>query len=661
MRRLRSVGPLLGVVAVQAVLARGLLGGAFPTFRDLSRLFIPLKWYVSQSLRDGRLPQWWPWDGLGMPLASQPMASLFHPSTALYALLPFQPAFALQWWLPLPVGAWGTFRLARALGLRPWAAALSGAAFSLSGYSLSLTEFTFSSLSASALPFVALGALRLSRRRPRLGGLSVALALVLLGGDPVLVALALGTALVLSLHGRAWWPPAWLVVALVLGLMVAAVQWGPTAALYLESSRSRGTVHGSTFWAMGPAQLLELVVPPAPDRAPFLFRSTYLGIVTCALAVVGAAARGRRRVGLLATAALSMGLALGDAAPLWGLASALVPGWGAFRFPAKAIAPFVLVVAVLAGRGAQLVWCRWRRRPWLAALLLVTVVAQLSWANGSLLATEPLPARVPVFESLQRLGVSREGSSYAWRWQLPPGAPESTWAQVSAGAPAAGARFGLPTSNAYVPGFSAEYGALTERSMWTWLGPLAGVFGSRFLVVSPDGAEGPALERDAASGAVIEELTPALPRAYLASGVVRVRRDLVPVALRQGRFRPGDDVVLAEDEGGPPARAPVEPMRPASVRVVDEDVEVTTTASVPSVLVLNEALFDGVRASEGDRELSVLRVNHAVRGVELEPGPHTVRFRFRTPGLWPAAAVSAVGVGLLGLLWRRRRLRWLRW
>ena len=61
------------VIAVQAVLFRGLLRGELPLAPDLLRLFIPLKRYMAERLHAFELPAWWPWEGLGMPLASQPV------------------------------------------------------------------------------------------------------------------------------------------------------------------------------------------------------------------------------------------------------------------------------------------------------------------------------------------------------------------------------------------------------------------------------------------------------------------------------------------------------------------------------------------------------------------------------------------------------------
>ena len=65
-------------------------------------------------------------------------------------------------------------------------------------------------------------------------------------------------------------------------------------------------------------------------------------------------------------------------------------------------------------------------------------------------------------------------------------------------------------------------------------------------------------------------------------------------------------------------------------------------------LKLNAPLFDGVKDT-----------NALVRGVWLEAGVHVVRFRYRTPGLVPGAALAlAGGLALAGwaALRRRRKL-----
>jgi uncharacterized membrane protein YfhO len=120
------------------------------------------------------------------------------------------------------------------------------------------------------------------------------------------------------------------------------------------------------------------------------------------------------------------------------------------------------------------------------------------------------------------------------------------------------------------------------------------------------------------------------------------------------RLSAGREVVL---EGSSEDRAEGV-MTPAVVRRRGDTVEVTATAQTASVLVLNEALFSGVRAFEGEREQPVLRANHVVRGVMLEPGAHTVRFTFETPGLRVGALITTLSLALgAAFAVRRRRQR----
>ncbi len=652
--------PLLALFAVQAFLSRGWFLGEVQASRDLLRLFIPLKHHLWSELHAGRWPQWWPWEALGMPLASLPLASVFHPTTLFFAVLPFQPALALQCLLPLPVAAFGAFRLGRALGVRRWAATITAAAYSLGGYFVSNTEFTFSSLAAAALPFVCLGALRLRRHRPRPLLLAVSMALLVLAGDPVLTYLAAMTVLAFAARRRR-------PLRVALGLLAAAVLAGliaaplllPLSEQFVQSGRAGGYSYPSSQWALD-LEMLEALVRPVRFGDDRLYRSVWLGLLTQALAVFGAVPRGRARVALGVIAALSLGLAATHLLPLWSWAEAVLPGWKAFRFPLKCIGPFTLVVAVLAGRGAQAL-VRRLKRPRLEVVLAAGVVLELGIVNGPLLATEPLRAAPPkLAQTLQRLGVSLDGPSYVWHWtRHQEGAADCASCAFDNLGPATGALYGLPTTNAYAPGFSLEYRELRVHSEWTWLGKAAPIFGSRYQIGNFGEDAGTLIERDQATQAELAELPGALPRAYLSTGVHRFSRSLVPKALVDEQFHPGDEVALASDEPGPADHPSEGAYVPATVRHEGGATVVTAIATAPSVLVLNEAYARGVQATENGAELPVFRVNHLARGVSLPPGEHTVRFEFHTPGLAAGLTLGAVGWALTLALatWQRRRRR----
>ncbi|KFA92314.1 hypothetical protein [Archangium violaceum] len=709
-RRLRALGPLLVPVAVALFVFRGLLFlGELPFRRDMGRLFVPLKRVLSESLRAGTLPEWWPWDGLGMPFIAVPVISTFHPSTVFFTVLPFHAAFVLQMLVPVPTALLGTWRLGRALGLRPVFAALAATAYTLGPYFLGVTEFTATSLAAAALPWLWWGALRCrtgGRLRPVV--LALSLAWMLLAGDPHLSIMGLMGAAVLMVRPtrpRQWVRPARsLALGTVLAVALSAVQLVPSLMLFRESPRSSGAgIVSPDYWRFDLHQLSGMVDPGALAGRDVMFEMTYLGLGVVALVLGGSLARGRLRFQLVGIALVSLVLATGSATPLWSLFSAIVPFWKSFQFPVKAIGPVMLALPLLAARGAQQVlrWDRsrflpgalcalaagagtfmgvwgpaswalllagalalaaWRRAlvPVLSYVALAGVALDLGLANGRLVLTAPVDfyAPPPLAEVLQRNGVSGEGFNYVFLWKPArshePG-PELDAVQNAALIPLRGALHGLPTANVYLQGFSARYNELVLRNQEQWVGKLAGVFGSRLFIASPSELRPEqreqALGHDERADAMAVPLRRFLPRAYVTGGVTVLPRAQVVDYLGSSRFRPGGEVVLEAEAEGVDAslkHAPTGPARPVErIRREGDVVEVEVTLSSPGMLVLNESYFAGVEASEEGRRLPMYPANHAVRAVPLSKGRHVVRFEYRTPGLLAGSLTSAVAVGVL--------------
>ncbi|HLM43906.1 MAG TPA: hypothetical protein VK458_08560, partial [Myxococcaceae bacterium] len=689
--------------------------------RDMGRLFVPLKRVLGESLRSGTLPQWWPWDGMGMPLVAVPVLSTFHPSTLFFTVLPFHAAFVLQLLVPVPMALLGTWRLGRALGLRPVFAALAATGYVFGGYFLGLTEFTSMSLAASALPWLWWGALRCRGGTFRPAVLALSLAWMLLAGDPHLSIMGLLGAAALVVRRarpqRLLRPALSLAVGTVLAVALSAVQLLPSLLLFRESPRSSGAgIVSSDYWRFDLHQLSGMVDPGALAGLDVMFESLYLGLGVVALVLVGVMARGRLRPQLVGITLVSLVLATGSATPLWALFSAVVPFWKSFQFPIKAIGPAMLVLPLLAARGAQQVLRRdrlcflpgalaglaavagavlgawepalwalllagvlalaaWRRAlvPVLVHVALVVVAVDLGLANGRLVLTAPVDfyEPPPLAEALRRNGVSGEGFSYFFLWKpsrpLEPGA-EVDVVQSAALVPLRGALHGLPTANVYLQGFSARYNELVLGNQERWVGKLAGVFGTRFFIASPSELRPEqrqqAVGHDERADAMVVPFRRYLPRAYVTGGVKVLPRAEVVDYLGSPSFRPGGEVVLeAEAEGVEPGlqREPTGPARPVErIRRVGDAVEVEATLAAPGLLVLNESYFAGVEASENGQRLPLYPANHAVRAVPLSAGRHVVRFEYRTPGLLVGALTSAAAVVLLavaGVLRRKSRKR----
>lgn len=177
----------------------------------------------------------------------------------------------------------------------------------------------------------------------------------------------------------------------------------------------------------------------------------------------------------------------------------------------------------------------------------------------------------------------------------------------------------------------------------------------------------------AGEGLRVYENLAAAPRAYAlpadATAVVPNALDALTAS-----YDPRQFVVLEAGDGGPAVAAfdgqaaQAGTLQPAQVTEYrDIQVMVDTAVDVPSWLVLNDSYYRGWKAyvrpqggGEGDEvEVPVVRVNHNFRGVQLEPGAWTVRFRYSPASFQLGGLASAMGVIILVFgtaVWSWRRL-----
>jgi uncharacterized membrane protein YfhO len=76
----------------------------------------------------------------------------------------------------------------------------------------------------------------------------------------------------------------------------------------------------------------------------------------------------------------------------------------------------------------------------------------------------------------------------------------------------------------------------------------------------------------------------------------------------------------------------------------------------PGLLVLSEGYYPGWRVRVDGEEAPLFRVNLMMRGTVLGPGEHDVRFEFRSAWIRAGFALSALGVVLVLIAWRRLRV-----
>jgi hypothetical protein len=129
------------------------------------------------------------------------------------------------------------------------------------------------------------------------------------------------------------------------------------------------------------------------------------------------------------------------------------------------------------------------------------------------------------------------------------------------------------------------------------------------------------------------------------------------------QFRP-DRVAVVERrlDGVPPPTAgePLPPWTPifGMYRTTSMDLAVEVVAERPGVLVLGEVYHPSWKVRVDGKPAELLRVDYALRGVALGPGPHLVAMAVENQPLARGAAISLTALALVvGLLIYARRLR----
>ncbi len=162
------------------------------------------------------------------------------------------------------------------------------------------------------------------------------------------------------------------VVALLTGLLTAPLLL-PSLELTQYTARQNFTYQESIAFSLAPTQAaVGLFTPGFFGRGPALFwglwdrvETPYAGVVTLMLAVIGyaLASKGTRRKlwPWLGVALFGMLIALGVYGIVHGLLTVVLPGFGQFRAPARAIVLWALGISVMGGVGTDVVVRRYLR------------------------------------------------------------------------------------------------------------------------------------------------------------------------------------------------------------------------------------------------------------------------------------------------------------
>jgi hypothetical protein len=415
--------------------------------------FYPWRQLAVEQIRAGHWPLWNPYLGAGTPLAANLQTAAFYPLNVLFLLMPVERAFG--WELALHVALAGLFAyyLARTLGLSRFGALVCGLAYGGGGYIIARWVFPTMVCAAAWLPLLlALTERLISNLHYPLsdiqqhrywivdiGLLALVVALQLLAGHAqtsfysllIVAAFALfrlvqrqvarGKLQVRQILLAA----GCLLIALLWGIALAAIQLLPTAELAAHSQRAGRLTnlqfaYELSFW---PWRLITLLAPDFfgnPARSNYWAYGTYweeaafVGVLPLIFAALAGVAWWQKRKtadkGPLALvpfltplAIISVLLALGEHTPIYPLLFRCLPGFGLFQAPARLMIGYALAIPLLAGIGADALRLTYRSRTALRILIMVglgsTIAGSAAWLA--------LPTIRPSFSaSIFRLGLT---------------------------------------------------------------------------------------------------------------------------------------------------------------------------------------------------------------------------------------------------------------
>ncbi len=421
MKRWRNLLPTLPLVALPLILyAPFLFGGRVLYWGVYLLQFYPWRQLAVEQIRAGHWPLWNPYLGAGAPLAANLQTAAFYPPNLLFLLMPVDRAFG--WALALHVALAGLFAcyLGRTLGMSRFGALVTGLAYGGGGYIVAHWVFPSMVYAAAWLPLMlAFTAKLLSKVQYPMsnkgigywgldvGFLALVIALQLLAGHAqtsfysLIIVGAFAVSGVMrqrtkdksALLRQFLLVACYLLLAILWGLALAAIQLLPTAELAVHSQRpGRLTdlqfAYELSFW---PWRFITLLAPDFfgnPARGEYWAYGTYweeaafIGILPLLLAALALVAWWRRRKGngqrllslvpfLFLLSLLSFVLALGNHTPIYPLFFRYVPGFGLFQAPARLMIGYALAVPLLAGIGADTLRLTHRTRVALRSLVLV--------------------------------------------------------------------------------------------------------------------------------------------------------------------------------------------------------------------------------------------------------------------------------------------------
>lgn len=345
--------------------------------------------FVARAIRAGEFPLWNPYAMLGFPQLAEGQASILHPLSTLYYVLPTE--IAMNWVISLSIVLTGVafWSYLRALGIGPAAAWCGAIVWAFGGRMPARIDAGHLNMLVGFLSWpLILGAwerYRTTGRLYHLGILALAYAALIFAGYPQFtfifslfflcyVTLQLIVAPSKQQAAADLKAVVWLGLFVMLGIGIAAAQFLPTLDFVTRSSRVSTSYEFSTSLSLPPESLLTLLTPnffghtaAGPEqywgRSLYWESCLYIGILPLVASIVGACVAPReKRTALVGCALLFLVISFGRFTPVYSLIYDHLPLAGLFRGPSKYSAVSFYCAATLTGYGMQAIFDGFRKR-----------------------------------------------------------------------------------------------------------------------------------------------------------------------------------------------------------------------------------------------------------------------------------------------------------
>ncbi len=258
---------------------------------DTVRMMGPWRRFITDEIKQGRLPTWNPHQFAGAPLLANFQSAVFFPPNLIYLLFPFSIAWTILIISQPLLAAIGMYFLLKSLFTvhRSLFTIFLALAYGFSAWMSAWIEWNIHGFVYALLPFALLF---IHKRKTILTILTISA--IIFSGHPQITLIALTAAALFAIVNRSFKK---FLFSAAIALMITSIQWIPTIRYYQEASRGQSSTEFVYEKTLLPwSQISQLIAPnflgnPATGNfrgtANFVETTAYSGIAVLGFALIG--------------------------------------------------------------------------------------------------------------------------------------------------------------------------------------------------------------------------------------------------------------------------------------------------------------------------------------------------------------------------------------